>query len=106
MKSTLHSWAQWLARRAENVAVIMLAALSQDALLDVLKQEAASFRHGVPAWSRIYLRLDEEHFRQASVLFAPSGATLMRLDPARAIPQRADYLEAWEDYLRGRPDSE
>ena len=27
MKSTLHSWAQWLARRAENVAVLMLAAL-------------------------------------------------------------------------------
>lgn len=27
MKSTLHSWAPWLARRAENVAVAMLAAL-------------------------------------------------------------------------------
>jgi TRAP-type C4-dicarboxylate transport system permease small subunit len=27
VKSTLQSWAQWLARRAENVAVLMLAAL-------------------------------------------------------------------------------
>ncbi len=88
-----------------NPDVIMLAALSQDALLDVLKQEAASFRHGVPTWPRIYLLLDEARFRQASVLFA-SGTTLIRLDPARAIPQRVDYLEAWENYLRGRPDSE
>jgi len=86
--------------------VIMLAALSQDTLLDVLRQEATKFRRGVPAWPRIYLLLDEKRFQQASVLLAPSRATLIRLDPTRAIPQRPDYLEAWEDYLQGRPDSQ
>jgi hypothetical protein len=86
--------------------VIMLGALSQDTLLDLLKQEAASFHPGMRAWPRLYLLLDAERFAQASALLAPSGATLIQLDPARAIPQRADYLEAWEDYLQGRPDEE
>lgn len=90
----------------EDPEVIMLAALSQDTLLDLLKKEATHVRPGVPAWSRIYLLFDEARFKQASLLFAPSGATLVQIDPARAIPQRAGYAEAWENYLQGRPDDE
>lgn len=93
-------------RDAKAQDVFMLAALSQDTLLDLLKQEAVGLRSGMFARPRFYLLLDGPRFAQASALLEASGATLIQLDPARAIPQRADYLEAWESYLQGRPDGE
>lgn len=86
--------------------VIMLAALSQDTLLEVLKEEAGGLPPDMPVRPRIYLLLDDARFAQASALLAASDATLVQIDPARPIPQRPDYQQAWENYLRGTSGEE
>ena len=84
-----------LTDRRHSTGVTMLASPSQDALVDVLAQEAAKVSNGTRSGVRIYVVADASHFAAAQKALAHTGATIIQIDPAKPIPQRPERLERY-----------
>jgi hypothetical protein len=87
------AWVHGALRGEDSEGAIMLASPSQDALLARIEAEAKGMPAGALSLARVYLLLNGARFVQAQSALAHSGADLIQLDPATAIPQRPDRLE-------------
>lgn len=78
---------------------IMVAALSQDVLVQSLEKYASEVRPGSLAKARIYVAADNAHIPAASAALKHTGAEVIQIDIDKPIPQRKERLEA---YLRNQ----
>lgn len=82
--------------RGERGAIV-LGSPSQAALAALLDDVAGELPPRALAGSRLYLALDDARFAHASTRLAALGATLIQVDPAKAIPQRKERLAEREE---------
>lgn len=88
---------------ANSDGVIMMAALSQDVLVEVVRRQAKRATPNLLADARIYVAADNAHMAAISAALARTGATVIQLDIDAEIPQRKERLER---YLRDREGAE
>jgi hypothetical protein len=84
------------AARGDRGAIV-LGSPSPEALAALLDDMAGELSPGDLAGSRLYLALDDARFAHAGARLAALGATLVQVDPAKAIPQRRERLAEFED---------
>ncbi|WP_342248885.1 hypothetical protein [Sphingomonas sp. OTU376] len=71
---------------------LMFGSADQANLANVLVVEARQLRPGALRGNRVYVAIDEALWPRIHAALAPSGATLIRLDPATPIPQRQERM--------------
>jgi hypothetical protein len=81
---------------------IMIASPSQDVLVATLVKQAKRVKPGFLAKARVYIATDNAHMPAVRSALLPTGAKIIQLDIATAIPQREERLEE----LRRREASE
>lgn len=78
---------------------IMVAALSQDELVQSIQKNAKGLKPGFLANARIYVAADDAHMPAVRAALAHTGAHVIQIDINKPIPQRKERLE---NYLRDR----
>ncbi len=73
--------------------VIMVASPSQDNLVKVLSELAATVPSGWLSRARIYVAVDEAHSLAVARALTPTGAEYLQLDPTKPIAQRQERLD-------------
>jgi hypothetical protein len=74
---------------------IMIAALSQDVLVQSLQKYARTVKPGFLAKARVYIAADDAHMPAARAALSRTGAQVIQLDIDKPIPQRKERLEAY-----------
>jgi hypothetical protein len=82
--------------------VIMLAAVSQDILVNVLAKQASRVKPGFLAKARVYVAADNAHMPAVRAALANTGANVIQLDIDATIPQRQERLDR---YLRDEAET-
>lgn len=86
-----------LSDESNGDGVLMIAAPSQDVLVNVLKEEFARVGTGALADVRVYVVVDQRHVEAVRGALAHTGADFIQLDPRHDIPQRKERLDRYLD---------
>jgi hypothetical protein len=86
-------WLEEALHRTQLGGAIMIASPSQDNLVHVLSEIAATVPRGSLKEMRIYVAVDGAHTAAVAKALAATAARYIQLDPDRPIPQRKARLE-------------